>query len=139
MASRAQDFGTREYIESRQCLTIGFLQGGGSLIGIDFETLVSDQVGLQIGGGFIGFGGGLNFHFNPGIRSSFLSLNYWHQGVNQTYTQSLVGGTFVFRAKKLLSLQLGLGFPLEQGPAWPRDMEVPPIMLLYSAGLYFPL
>ena len=35
--------------KKRDCVTVGFLQGGGSLIGADFETIVKDQLGLQMG------------------------------------------------------------------------------------------
>ncbi len=125
-------------LEKRSCITVGILQGGGSLIGADFETLLSNQFGIQIGAGIVGFGGGLNFHFKPSIRSSFLSLQYWNQGIGETFAQNAVGGTYVFRGKKWFTFQIGLGFPLEKGPAMPEDFEQPPIMLLYSIGAYIP-
>lgn len=124
--------------QKRLCATFGILQGGGSLIGADLEVLVSKRFGLQAGAGFTGFGCGLNIHLKPTIRSSFLSLVYWHQGVGDSYTQSVLGPTFVYRAKKLLTAQLGFGFPLEKGPNWPQDKTQPPVMLLYSIGIYLP-
>ncbi|MFV0501953.1 MAG: hypothetical protein ACK5MH_10220 [Bacteroidales bacterium] len=48
--------------EKRNCITIGFLQGGGSLIGADFEFLLTDRFGIQFGAGIVGFGGGINYH-----------------------------------------------------------------------------
>lgn len=123
----------------RTSITVGFLQGGGSMIGFDMEILVSERVGLQVGSGYIGIGGGINYHFKPSIRSSFLSLQYWHQGINKTYTQSMIGPTYVFRAKKIFTFQAGIGYALEEGPAWPKDKEQPPVMLLYSIGAYFPI
>jgi len=120
------------------CASFGILQGGGSLVGADLEVLVYDRIGLQAGAGFMGYGAALNIHFKPVIKSSFLSLTYWHQGVGDRYTQSMFGPTFVFRGKKWLTAQIGLGYALEQGPAWPEDREQPTVMLLYSIGGYIP-
>jgi hypothetical protein len=120
------------------CATFGILQGGGSLIGADLEVLVYDRIGLQAGAGFMGYGAALNIHFKPIIKSSFVSLTYWHQGVGDSYTQSMFGPTFVYRGKKWLTAQLGLGYALEKGPAWPDDREQPTVMLLYSIGGYIP-
>jgi hypothetical protein len=118
--------------------TIGFLDGGGSLVGFDCEMMISKSVSFQLGAGIIGFGLGINKHLKPKITSSFLSLQYWHQGFANTYTQSLIGPGFVFRAKKIFSFQLGLGYTLEKGPAWPENKTQPPIMLTYAIGGYFP-
>jgi len=126
-------------IEKKSSITIGVLQGGGSLVGIDVETLISKRFGLQLGVGYIGFGGGLNYHFKPSIRSSFISFQYWHQGIDNSFTQSVVGPNFVFRGKKWFTFQIGLGAPLEKGQAWPEDKEQPPVMLMYSIGFYIPV
>ena len=126
-------------IEKNSNLTIGILQGGGSLVGADFETLVSKQVGMQFGAGLVGFGAGINYHFKPSIRSSFISLQYWHQGFGTGYTQSLVGPTYVFRAKKWFTAQIGLGYILGYGPAWPATSAKSPVILMYSIGAYFPI
>jgi len=118
--------------------TIGLLEGGGSLVGFDCEMMISKSVSFQLGAGVIGFGLGINKHIKPTITSSFLSLQYWHQGFANTYTQSLIGPSFVFRANKIFSCQIGLGFPLEKGPAWPENKTQSPIMLTYAIGAYFP-
>lgn len=121
----------------RIAITLGFLQGGGALIGGDLEVLATDRIGLQLGGGFVGYGLALNYHFKPQIRSSALSLVYWHQGFGgDTFAQSAIGGTFLFRAKKLFTAQLGLGYRLDSGPALPEGIDDVPVMLLYSIGLY---
>ena len=126
--------------DPRIAITIGIFNGGGSLVGADLEVMLSKRLGIQAGAGFIGLGAGLNYHLKPSIRSSMISLQYWHQGFGESYTQSLMGPSFVFRAKKIFTAQLGFGFPLEQGPAWPEDkMEQPPIMLMYSIGIYLPI
>lgn len=126
-------------VDKRAAVTVGFLQGGGSLIGVDFEYLAAPRLGLQAGIGYIGFGAGLNYHLRPAINSSFISVAYWHQGIGDTFAQDAVGGVFTFRARKLLSASLGLGIPLSRGPALADDFEQPPVMLLYSIGIYFPL
>lgn len=124
--------------EEKVSITVGILQGGGSLVGADLEFLLNRYVGVQVGAGFVGYGAGLNVHLKPSIRSSFISLAYWHQGVGSSHTQTVVGPTFVYRSKKWFTAQLGFGFPIEKGPAWPSEMEHPPVILLYSIGAYFP-
>jgi hypothetical protein len=119
-------------------LTIGFLDGGGSLIGFDCERLISKSVGIQLGFGAIGFGFGLNKHFKPTVRSSFLSLQYWHQGLANSYTQSLIGPSIVVRNNTWFTFQIGLGYALGKGPAWPENKTQSPIMLTYAIGAYFP-
>lgn len=125
--------------EKRSSITIGVLQGGGSLVGADLEFLLTKRFGIQAGAGFTGFGGGLNYHLKPSIRSSFISLQYWHQGVGSSFAQSLIGPNFVYRGKRWFTAQIGLGFPLAQGPAYPANQEQPPVMLMYSIGGYIPL
>ncbi|PKP23989.1 MAG: hypothetical protein CVU03_14030 [Bacteroidetes bacterium HGW-Bacteroidetes-2] len=122
----------------RKSLTIGVLQGGGSLIGADLEILITNHIGIQIGMGFIGYGAGLNYHFKPTIRSSFLSLQYWNQGIGNSFAQNAIGPNFVFRGKRWFTCQIGIGKTLEEGPAMPDDFEQPDVMLLYSIGFYIP-
>lgn len=121
----------------RASISVGFLQGGGSLVGADLEYLVTSRFGVQAGAGFVGFGGGLNYHLKPDIRSSYISLQYWHQGFGQSFAQNVIGPNFVYRAKKWFTAQIGFGFPLSQGPAL-ADYDQPSIMLMYSIGVYFP-
>jgi len=128
-----------EEVEKRNSITVGVLQGGGSLIGADFEIMPSKQFGIQIGAGIVGFGAGINYHVKPGARSSFLSLQYWHQGAGESFAQELLGGSFVFRGKKWLTFQGGLAFPLSLGPAMPEDYVQPAVMLMYSIRAYIPL
>ncbi len=133
--------------EKKRALTLGILQGGGSLIGIDLELLLTRKIGIQFGGGFFGYGIGVNYHLEPRVNSSFFSLSYWHQGLLNTYAQSVLGPTFVFRAKKIFTAQLGFGYVIELGPAmegWfeskgKKIKDYPPVILLYSIGIYIPL
>lgn len=125
-------------VDLKRSITIGILQGGGSLVGFDIEALIYKNFGIQFGAGFFGFGAGMNLHFKQKIPSSFVSLQYWHQGLGMSYTQSVLGPSFVYRGKKWFTAQLGFGFALEQGPAWPSTMKQPDVMLTYAIGAYIP-
>lgn len=132
---------TKVVYEPTACVTAGILQGGGSLIGADLEVLLSSHIGAQIGAGIIGFGGGLNIHFKPSIRSSFISIQYWNQGIGNSFTQSLVGPAFVFRGDKWFTFQIGLGAILDVGEGefnpYGED-RAPDAILTYAIGAYFP-
>lgn len=125
-------------LSERSSLTIGILQGGGSLIGADFEILLFENFGVQFGAGFLGFGAGINYHISPSIRSSFLSFQYWNQGIGQNFSQATLGPNYVFRGKKWFTAQLGMGIPILFGPALPVGYEPPPLMLMYAIGAYIP-
>lgn len=120
-------------------ITVGVLNGGGSLIGFDVEAVFASRFGLQVGAGLVGYGAGLNYHLKPTGRSSFISFQYWHQGIDGSHTQTVVGPNFVYRSRKWFCAQLGVGNTLEKGPAWPEDMEQPTIILMYAIGAYFPM
>ena len=66
-------------------MTIEILQGGSFLICTDLEFLLTDMFGSQICTGLVGFRGGLNEHFKPLIKSSFISLQYWKQGIGDSF------------------------------------------------------
>ena len=124
--------------DKKNAITIGILEGGGSLVGADLETLLGSQFGVQIGAGLVGFGAGLDVHLHSSIRSSFISFQYWHQGFGSSYTQSVVGPSFVYRGKKWFTFQIGFGFPVGRGPALPVDTKQSPVMLTYAIGAYIP-
>ncbi len=127
-----------EKADKRSCITIGIFQGGGSLVGADFEFLLTNHFGVQVGAGYVGFGGGVNFHFKPSVRSSFISLQYWNQGIGDSFAQNAIGPNFVYRGKKWFTAQLGIGMTLQKGPALSDKYEQPPFMLMYSIGAYIP-
>ncbi len=123
---------------SDEAISLGILHGGGSLIGADFEMLISDDFGLQVGLGLIGLGAGLNYHFKKdNIRSSFVSWQLWNQGIGQSYVQRVTGPLYVYRGKKWFTASLGLGAVLDRGPAFPENIDRTPVILLYSIGVYF--
>jgi len=129
---------TKAGVTPSYCLTVGFLEGGGSLIGADIEFKVSETTGLQVGAGFLGFGAGVNFHIKPTLNSSAISLQYWHQGIGAATTQEIASANYVFRGKSILTAQIGLGAALSKGPAFPENREQPSFMLTYAVGIRFP-
>jgi hypothetical protein len=96
------------------CISVGLLNGG-SLAGVDFEALVIKNAGIQVGSGVFGFDVGLTYHFTQNIQSQCINLGYYHQGIANTYIQSLVGLSYIFRAKRLFTFQIGLGYQVDKG------------------------
>ena len=137
LMSQVQSTGEYDPVE-RSAITVGFLQGGGSLLGLDIEKLLYQNIGIQVGFGLVGYGAGVNIHFKPIVQSSFICLQLWNQGIEESFAQRIVGASYVLRARRIFTAQLGLGVPVKTGPAMPEDYEVPPVMLIYSIGLYFP-
>ncbi|MFC0875102.1 hypothetical protein ACE01N_00825 [Saccharicrinis sp. FJH2] len=130
-------------------ITIGILQGGGSLIGVDVEQRATDRIGIQLGGGLFGYGGGINYHLQPGIRSSCISFQYIHQGYS-TYSSnfrrnvflaenSALTATYVYRARRWFTCQIGLAYSLDpENQDWTFESNDNPIFLMYSIGVYLP-
>ncbi len=121
----------------RTSINAGLLMGGGGLIGADLEFMVSNRTALQIGAGFGSVGGGICFHFKPQINSSFISIQYFHQGFGGNHYGSYLGPMYVFRAKKIFQAGIGFGTVLTEGPQ--SNLEGAPVILLYNIGVYFPL
>lgn len=134
----AYNYLTKEGARDKYCLTIGLLEGGGSLIGADFEFKVSEIMAFQVGAGFLGYGAGLNLHIKPTINSSFISLQYWHQGIGAATVQEITGLNYVFRGKSILTAQIGLGVALSKGPAFPKESKQSEVLLMYALGIRFP-
>ncbi|OQA95779.1 MAG: hypothetical protein BWY22_02037 [Bacteroidetes bacterium ADurb.Bin217] len=126
------------YSNPGAAITFGILQGGGGLLGVDLEYLLTERLGAQVGLGYVSFGASINYHLKPTIHSSFISLQYWKQGFNDSFAQDLLGTSFVFRAKKLFTCQIGLGKILKRGPAYPSNLKKTSFILLYSIGIYLP-
>lgn len=123
--------------DKHAAIDAGVLMGGGSLIGFDLEVKPFNRLGMQFGAGISSFGGGLNYHFNDRINSSYLSLQYWHQGFGDYHYASYIGPMFVFRLKKILQAGIGLGYILDKGPTFNTN-NTSPVFLLYNVGVYFP-
>lgn len=121
------------------------LQGGGTLVGVDFEQLIGDKIGVQVGAGFIGFGAGVNYHFHPTSASSGISLQFWNQvtGGNKL-SQRVAGVTYLYRAETSgFTAQIGLGSVIKRGKIlddYYKDKGItnpPAVILMYSIGWYF--
>ncbi len=142
------------------CISIGLGNGGGSLLGIDYELIAADFIGIQGGLGFSPFGEGLtlryqetlglfsfgpglsadcsiNYHFRPGARSSMVGISYWYRFGNHKddgyFVQSIIGASFVYRAPKWFTIQAGLGHSTSK--YFEGD---PKLFLLFSMGAYIP-
>jgi hypothetical protein len=122
----------------------GFLHGGGSLLGADLEVLAVDRFAVQAGAGYMGYGAAVNFHFEPTLRSHYLSLAYWHQGFSPDLSQQAAGLTFGFRSFEWLTAQLGIGYVLYRGETAVDNLKkaydtdsLSQWMLLYSLGAFF--
>ena len=120
-------------------VTIGILQGGGSLLGADFESLVHNRLGLQLGAGLYSLGGGINYHLSNSIRSSFISFQYSRLGIGNQFMFSTFGPNYVYRGKKWLTAQFGLGYVMEKGTYNPTKMVITPVQLIVAIGAYFPI
>lgn len=133
----------KENPAGKSVLDIGFMVGGGGLIGADLEFLVAPKVGLQIGLGLESFSGGIHYHLKPRINSSSLSVQYWKQGFGNNYYASYVGPIFTFRPRKIFRASLGLGYIVDEGNGIREFFEEKnartSMVLLYSIGFYFHL
>lgn len=119
--------------------TIGFLQGGGGLLGMDIEIRLKNKLTMQAGLGINSAGAGLNIHFKERINSSYVSLMLWNQGFNENHFATLVGPSIVFRTKKVFTASIGYGSVLASGPAMPDEFKGYSGFLTYSIGIFFPL
>jgi len=125
--------------EKKCAIEVGFLNGGGGLVGVDFEYLFVDHLSVQAGIGAISFGGAINYHFKPYINSSMISLVYMHQGVGDSYTASWLGPMYTFRAPKVFQVSGGLGLKVGDGPAATSTSLKSSASLLFTIGVYFPI
>ena len=91
-----------KWSHARTSLNVGFLMGGGGLVGVDAEFLIGQRIGFQFGGGIGSMGFSVNYHFKPYINSQFVSFTYWQQGFFDNHYASYLGPMYVFRAKKII-------------------------------------
>lgn len=136
------DIGVKELTQKLRreegAFTFGILQGGGGIVGIEIESLISKYVGVHIGAGVVSFGGGLDVHFKPTAQSSYVSLQYWHQGFKEDFVQSLLGPSFVWRSKFGLTAQIGIGFTVDRSRLGIATVGDNFGMLTYAIGYYVP-
>lgn len=128
--------------DSKVAISAGYGIAGATYIGTEFEFLFSRRFGIQVGGGALGAGGGINYHFSPTIRSSYLSLQYNIQGIGNDsewgYRRTTIGPSIVFRGRRWFTAQIGIGYILDKGPAY-NDISSLPVALTVGIGAYIPL
>jgi len=125
--------------EERASINFGFMMGGG-LVGLDLEFLVSERIGLQIGAAYCGLDVSVNYHIEPYINSSFVSIQYTNIGFGPYKVGATLGPMFNFRAKKIFQAGIGIGAVVSRGPLWTEAYKKDVTMLIqYNIGLYFPL
>jgi len=126
--------------ESNTVITPGILNGGISIIGLDFEVLFGKRIGLQGGVGLTSYGAAINFHLGEGgPRSSFVGFNYYAMQMGDYLTG--VGPSFNYRSKKWFYGSVGMMGIMDKGRLWyegvPQEYQGQEAMLTYSIGAYF--
>jgi len=124
-------------------IAIGLFQGGGGLIGVDYERLIAGGLGVQAGVGLVSFGAGLTYHFEETADSNALWLGLWNQGIpGDTNSTTYWGISYIMRGWGWLNGQLGLAYVPFRGAQAAANLQSlsgqspPPIALLYSLGWY---
>ncbi len=127
--------------DSKFAFTVGFGTGGANYLGTELEFMAFRRVGFQIGGGALGAGAAINFHFAPTIRSSYFSLQYNVNGIGSDpewgYTKTTIGPAIVFRGRRWFTAQVGIGYIIDKGPAY-SDISSLPVALSVGIGAYVP-
>jgi len=122
-------------------LIFGFLNGGGALIGVDAELMIKDTKVALIGGmGYKAFGAGIAYHFKPTLNSSSINMNYWHQGLQESYFASYIGHTYAVKILDLFAVQVGIGKIIDKGPQYDSFLKSlgsndVPFSILLSIGI----
>lgn len=60
--------------------SIGYQLGGLSIIGLEKEFTIYEQIGVHAGAGVFGYGGGFRYYFKPKATSNFLSFGFKDKG-----------------------------------------------------------
>lgn len=128
---------------AKTCLSLGAGFGGSTYAGFDFEYMLTKKVGVEAGAGYLGLDAGINYHFFPTVRSSYVSFRYWCKGLGGDsklgYQRSMVGPAITYRGKKWLTFQFGGGYIIEKGPAMPEKSRDFKVALTGSLGIYLPV
>lgn len=124
---------------AKNCITGGIMEGGGAFIGIDYERLILDRVGMQAGCGVIGspsLGAGINIHWQPDLTSPCIGLQYWQQGIRESFYQNAIGPCIVYRAPKWFTCQIGYGYRLNTGPVFIPERSSSKYVFTFALGVY---
>jgi len=137
-------YAEEEIRASDMAISVGVLNGGGALIGVDMEKLVTDRIGLSVGAGLVAFGAGLNIHFSPTVSSSSIRIGFNNQGTTgENVMMRSVGVSYLGRSSTgKFEWQLGLAHPFNVNQKVKDAFggeDPPPVILTYSIGAYFAL
>ncbi len=128
--------------DSKVGFAAGFGIAGATYIGTEFEFMFLRRFGFQLGGGVLGAGAGINYHFSPTIRSSYFSIQYNVHGIgndiNWGYKKTTIGPAIVFRGRRWFTAQVGIGYILDKGPADNDYVSNIPVALTVGIGAYVP-
>lgn len=139
MVAKSQDSYTRIGLTDfvpETAVSAGFGMGGGTVMGGEMEVMFFPRVSAQLGAGFFGFSGGLNYHIYPTVSSPYFSLKLWQDGLGNDYDATYIGPSFVYRAGRLFQAGLGFGYLVNKNPAYKPGSN---FTLSFNLGLYFPL
>lgn len=122
-------------------VAIGYQIGGNTLIGISYEIRMDDVIGIHFGGGYLGGGAGMRFHFNGDQHSPYVDVNFKDAGFGLMESIGVeIGGTFLcyedgdagFRGS------FGLQKVISIDPEFKRKLlgssDVPPLMIALQIG-----
>jgi len=132
-------------VAETSAITIGILQGGGGLLGVDYEALVADRLGVQVGVGLVSMGAGLTYHQENTVNSNAVWVGVWNQGLpGGSASTSYVGVSYIMRGWGWLNGQIGIAYVPFRGADANRALrdtfadgqDPPPVALLYSLGWY---
>lgn len=117
-------------------VSVGLGMGGNSPFGAEMQLMLVPRLSAQLGVGFSGFSGGINYHLFPTVRSPYFSMQVWQQGYGNNYKASFAGPMFVYRAPLLFQAGIGVGYAFDVNPAVQLDSK---LNLMFNLGIYLPM
>lgn len=57
-------------------ISIGGPYFGGGVFGVETEFLITENIGLSIGGSYLGFNSGIFYHLEDNVKSSYIYSSY---------------------------------------------------------------
>lgn len=93
-------------------LTVGFRKGYSTFVGVELEYLISPKVGIEVGGGYKGFGTAINFHFDQDIHSSAFKIFYAKTKTKPLLNPHQIGMAVNLRFARFVSLHAGAAYAI---------------------------
>lgn len=131
-----------EIKENRNAFALGYLVGGHTLIGVDYEIRLSDYFGVHFGGGLLGYTAGVKIHTKPHKNSAFFNLNFKDSGFGAYQTAGVEYGVkWTFNKEKSdfgMLFQIGVGAVVTMSEEYREivyaDLEAPESSLTLGIG-----